>query len=84
MLIDGNPPPPPPITNLWDAIRKYVLIIILAIILGVAVLFAVSAGMKKEKPVERSSENEPPAPPEWRPASINTRQRRHRPSNPQT
>jgi hypothetical protein len=72
MLIDGNPPPPPPLTNLWDIMKRYVLIIALAIMLGVAVLFAVRTGMKKEKPAERPIENEPPTPPEYRPASINT------------
>jgi hypothetical protein len=74
MLVDGNPPPPPSTTNLLDTIKRYVLIVALAIILGVAVLFAARAGMKKEKPVKRPSENEPHTPPEWRPASINTLQ----------
>ena len=69
MLIDGNAPPPTPLTNLWDVIRRYVLITVLAIVLGAAVLFAVRAGTKREKPVERPPENEPPTPPEYTPAS---------------
>jgi hypothetical protein len=72
MLIDGNAPPPTPSTNLWDVIRRYVLITALAIIIGMTVLFAVRAGMKKEKPVETPPENEPPTPPEYSPTSINT------------
>jgi len=69
LLIDGNAPPPTPLTNLWDVIRRYVLITVLAIVLGAAVLFAVRAGTKREKPVERPPENEPPTPPEYTPAS---------------
>jgi len=82
MLIDGNSPPPPPLTNLWDTIRRYVLITALAIVLGVAVLFAVRAGTKKEKPLERPPENEPPEPPEYRPLSINTCKQRYSGSSP--
>ncbi len=70
MLIDGNPPPPPPLTNFLELLRRYVFIIALVIVLVVAVLLAVRAGMKKEKPVERGTEDKEPTLPEWRPASI--------------
>ncbi len=67
MLIDGNPPPPPPltITNLLELLRRYVFIIALVVILVVAVLLAARAAMKKEKPVERPAENEPPTLPDF-------------------